>query len=623
VRLLTACLIALSAFAAQLAPLPPQPPPNPQGLPPRDVVPRAEPTGTAAIRGRVVAADTGSPIRRASVTLISMAPPVALTPPPPPGQGRGAAPETRTVTVNGVAQTVTTSVSVNVSMRPRTMTTDAQGGFEFTGLPAGSYRVMANAGQYSAAYLSGAYGAKRPNTPMIQDQGAAIDLVDGQRFDKATISLQRGGVITGRVTDENGDALARVQVYTMFLMAGSSRPQRTGSTVSTDDLGQFRLFGLQPAEYLVVAEARGPTFVQPNAPPEREEDKIGFMTTYFPGTADEASAQRVRVRAGGETPGVEIRLVSGRLFTISGMVLDSQGRASARTSGQLMKSAVGFSNSYGFSTDEQGRFQMKNIAPGAYRLIVRGRNPGGPEVQADQEMAVMPLAVNSDLEGVTVVTGTGPTITGTIVFEQGPPQLPPGQPSLQIRVSATPGDPQNLGGMPMPQAALVTPDLTFTMKNVFAEVLLRTSAPGQYLKAVTLNGEDITDTPREFKTGDRVTLVMTSRVSTLEGTVTDAKGSPVTDASIVVFSEDKTTWRFNSTKIKRSGVDQAGHFRVMGVLPGRYFAIAVPRDRMAISTLNQDTAFFEQLSKEATTLVVGEDEQRQVDLRLAAPAGGG
>ena len=621
-RLLTTCLIVLSAFVAQLPPPPPPVPPNPQGLPPRDVAPRPEPTGTSAIRGRVVAADSGSPIRRASVTLISMAPPVALTTPPPPAQGRGTATETRTVTVNGVTQNVASSVSMNVSMRPRTMTTDAQGAFEFTGLPAGSYRVMANAGQYSAAYLSGAYGAKRPNTPMTQDQGAPIDLVEGQRFDKATISLQRGGVITGRVTDENGDALARVQVYTMFLLPGATRPQRTGSTVSTDDLGQFRLFGLQPAEYLVVAEARGPTFVQPNAAPEREEDKIGFLTTYFPGTADEASAQRVRVRTGGETPGVEIRLVSGRLFTISGMVLDSQGRASARTNGQLMKSVPGFSNSYGFSTDEQGRFQMKNIAPGAYRLIVRGRNPGGPEAQADQEMAVMPLAVNSDLEGVTVVTGNGPAISGTVVFEQGPPQLSPGQASFQMRVSASPGDPQNFGGLPMPPAALVTPDLTFTMKNVFSEVLLRTNAPGQYLKAVTLNGDDITDTPREFKTGDRVTLVMTSRVSTLEGTVTDAKGAPVTDAGILVFSEDKSTWRFNSTKVKRSSVDQAGHFRLIGVLPGRYFAIALPRERLAISSINQDTAFFEQLSKEATTLVVGEDEQRQIDLRIAAAGGG-
>jgi len=116
---------------------------------------------------------------------------------------------------------------------------------------------------------------------------------------------------------------------------------------------------------------------------------------------------------------------------------------------------------------------------------------------------------------------------------------------------------------------------------------------------------------------------MTSRVSTLEGTVTDSKGAPSTDAGIIVFPEDKSSWRFNSSRIKRSSVDQTGHFRLTGVLPGRYFAIALPRDRMAISSINQDAAFFEQLAKEATTLVVGEDEQRQVDLRIAAGGDGG
>jgi hypothetical protein len=43
---------------------------------------------------------------------------------------------------------------------------------------------------------------------------------------------------------------------------------------------------------------------------------------------------------------------------------------------------------------------------------------------------------------------------------------------------------------------------------------------------------------------------------------------------------------------------------------------------MAVSALNQDSAYFEQLSKEATTIVVGEDEQRQVDLRVATGSGG-
>jgi protocatechuate 3,4-dioxygenase beta subunit len=525
--------------------------------------------------------------------------------------------------VNGVPRTITSSVSgmINIA-RPRSATTDSQGAFEFTALPAGSYRLFASAGQYSAAYLGMAYGAKRPNSPMSPDSGVPIELADGQRFDKATIALPRGAVITGRVTDDGGDAMARVQVYTMYMPSGSSRAQRSGGGAQTDDLGQFRLYGLAPGDYIVAAEARGPTFVQPNAPQETEEDKIGFLTTYFPAAADEGSAQRVRARAGGETPGVEIRMITGRLFRISGIVTDSQGRTSSRTSGSLVRGNSGSLSSYGFSTDEQGRFQMRNIPPGSYRLVVRGRSlgpPGEGTPNEPLEVASMPLTVASDLEGLLVTTAPGATIVGQVTFEQGPPEQ---SGPLQLRVSANPADFQNMGGLPTPQPALVSPDFTFTLKGMTGEFLLRLGGPNLYLKAVLLGAEDITDTPREFKNGDRVTMVMTSRASSLEGTVTDAKGSPVSEAAIMVFSEDKAAWRNNSLRTKRSGPDQTGHYRVSGLLPGRYYIIAVPRERLSMSAFNQDAAFFEQLAKDATTVVVGEDEQRQVDLKMAVDSGG-
>jgi protocatechuate 3,4-dioxygenase beta subunit len=618
--LLLATALATPCVAGQIPPPPPVPRPNPQAMPPRDPVQRPEPVGTGVIRGRVVAADSGNPIRRATVN-ISVAPPAVPTTPPP-GTAAGTPPRVVTQTViNGVPTTTSMPLA---AIRNRTATTDAQGNFEFTGLPAGSYRLFANAGQYSAAYLASTYGAKRPPTPISQDSGTPIDLADGQKFEKALISLSRGAVITGRITDDNGEPMARVQVYTMYVPPGSTRAQRTGGNAQSDDLGHFRMFGLQSGEYIVAAEARGPTFAQPNAPPEREEDKIGFLTTYFPGTPDEGAAQRVRVRAGGETPGVEIRMVSGRLFTLSGIITDSQGRASARMSGSLMRTAGGNMSSFGFSTDEAGRFQMRNVPPGNYRLLVRGR-PTGPDTGNDPgEMAALPLAVNSDLEGIIVTTSPGAAISGQVVFEQGPPQLAPGQASLQMRVNATPGDPMGMMGMPTPQPAVVAPDLSFQMKGFMpGEFLLRATGPNQVIKAVMVGAEDVTDTPREFKQGDRVTIVMTSRASIVEGNVTDEKGAPVTDAGILIFSDDKGSWRSNSVRTKRGGTDSNGHFRIMGLLPGRYYAIAAPRERMNISSMNQDAAYFEQLAKEATTLVVGEDETRQVDLKLVPMASGG
>ena len=641
--LLSALLLAGLDRPAGAQTTPPPPParpaaPAPQAGQPRDPGrrPPPEPVGTGVIRGMVVAADTGTPIRRATVSLVPMQPPMPQTGSAAgatggPGGGRGGVTtvtNTQTVMINGLPTTmsVSSAMQMQTALRPKTATTDAQGAFAFTALPAGTYRLMANPGQYSAQYLSMSFGGKKSNGPFSADIGQPIQLGDGQAFEKAMIALPRGSVITGRVTDEMGESLARVQVYTLFYPQGSSRGQRSGGGDSTDDLGQFRLYGLTPGDYAVVAEARPNTFVQPNAPPESEEDRVGFMTSFYPGAADEAGAQRVRVRAGGEAPGIEIRVVSGRLFRVSGTVTDSKGQA-GRVSGSLSKGmGNGAQSSFGFSTDEQGRFQMKNIPPGNYRLGVRQnqngpRNPDGSPTDPG-EFASLPLAVDGDLENLLVITNAGVTITGRIVFEHGPPDLPPNQTPQPIRVTATVGNPMdNMGmGIPMPQPAIASPDLTFTMKGLMGELLLRASASMQFLKSVTVNGADITDTPREFKAGDKVTITLSSRASTVEGNVTDAGGKPVTDAGLILFSDDKASWRSNSIKTRRANVDSTGHYRFMGLLPGRYFAIAVPRDRLNVGQL--DAAFFEELVKDATSLVVGDDEQRQVDLKLVPGSGG-
>ena len=621
-RVLPLVLLALVAAAPRQAPPPPPPPPPPSAQPPRDTAPRAEPTGTAVIRGRVVAADTGLPIRQANVNLTWM-PAVTIG-----ANVSGGVVSGTLVSADVMIGVVTRTLAQQgrdrgsaapITIRPRSTRTDDQGNFEFKALPAGNYRIYASTGQYSAQYLALSYGARRTNA----DPGLPIQLSDGQTFDKATIALPRGAVIVGRVTDDGGEPMARVQVYGLWFPPGRTRGQRNSGGAQTDDLGQFRLFGLQAGEYAVVAEARMPTYVNPNTiSPDAEEDRSGFLTTFYAGTPDEGAAQHVRTRAGVETTGIDIRMSKGRLYCISGTVLDSQGNAAARANGQLARKSATMGMGMGMvmsgvMTDEQGRFQMQNLAPGNYRLVVRQRplnfGPNGPE--GDQgEMAQIPITVaGADLENLMIVTSPGVTLTGHVEFEQAPPE----RPITQMRVNAVP-DEQDFWMFGPAPSATVQKDRTFKLQGLSGDYLIRGGGlpPTYYVKAVLVGGVDVTEIPREFKAQDHVTLLVSSRGPTLEGTVTDAKGTPTSDAGIIVFPEDKASWRGSSTRVRRSSPDAQGHYRISPVHPGRYFILAVPRERLNTFPGIDYVAFYDELSKDATTLVVNEDETRAVDLKL-------
>ena len=116
---------------------------QPPQTPPRDTSQTAK-TGTATLRGHVVAADTGQPLRKAQVR-------------------------------DHRAQTCA---------RTGMTTTDGDGKYEFKELPAGRYNVSASKG----SYVSLQYGQQRPFEP-----GKPLEILDRQRVEKIDFALPHGG----------------------------------------------------------------------------------------------------------------------------------------------------------------------------------------------------------------------------------------------------------------------------------------------------------------------------------------------------------------------------------------------------------------------------------------------
>ncbi len=117
--------------------------------------------------------------------------------------------------------------------------TDDQGLFAFVGLEAGTYALSAS----KPAYLKAEYGATRPG-----GSGTPIKLNAGQQNTGLTVRLARGAVITGVVTDVDGQPAPNLSVSA----SSAERGTASGAAASiTDDRGIYRIFGLPPGDFTV------------------------------------------------------------------------------------------------------------------------------------------------------------------------------------------------------------------------------------------------------------------------------------------------------------------------------------------------------------------------------------
>jgi len=128
-------------------------------------------------------------------------------------------------------------------------TSDASGHYVVTGIEPGTYRVNVN----HTGYLGMAYNARRPDGP-----GTPLDLGRAQKMTGVDFRLTPHGVITGKITDEDGDPLENVQIQIMHYVYNQGRKQlQQYGGAGTNDLGEYRISGVTPGKYYLCAMYRG------------------------------------------------------------------------------------------------------------------------------------------------------------------------------------------------------------------------------------------------------------------------------------------------------------------------------------------------------------------------------
>lgn len=257
--------------------------------------------------------------------------------------------------------------------------TDGEGRFKFPPLARAIYTLIGHRDGYS-------------------DRAYTVELSDFDDPKELPIELYAQGVVTGTVTNRQSEPLERAQIEAVNVR--SAGPAAHAISCETNDLGEFRLSGLDPGIYRIRATYRegGPDLVK--------STPMLLASAYFGGVEKPAE---IAVKAGALIPNVNFVLnpvhpaaIRGTLQTASGPM---NGHVSLWIQGQ-----AGEGGHNGFGQD--GRFQIADVAPGVYIISAEtGYNSEG--LFGSTTVTVRDI----DVDGVNIQLHLKPKLDGQILVK--------------------------------------------------------------------------------------------------------------------------------------------------------------------------------------------------------------
>ncbi|MEP7273380.1 MAG: carboxypeptidase-like regulatory domain-containing protein, partial [Acidobacteriota bacterium] len=279
----------------------------------------------------------------------------------------------------------------------RTAITDAEGQFSFSGLAPSAYRLFAYQGGY------------------VVDASGGMDRVT-RIGDIMTLTLTRGGVITGRVTNATGAPVVAIPVSASRIKDSEGRATQSsgsvGSSRQTDDRGIYRLYGLPAGTYHVIANPI---------------NSMGSATAYdfdaptFHPSSNRETAAEVNVQQGVEATAIDIRYRDARGSVISG-IIEGGPEATSTNFGISVRAfspggAAIVGSSYGSLVNGVRTFSMDGVPDGGYDLIAQG---SVFNATLDEVFGGAPRRVTvrgADVSGVRLVITPRASIAGKVALE--------------------------------------------------------------------------------------------------------------------------------------------------------------------------------------------------------------
>ena len=577
----------------------------------QDDKPPEKPKGESIISGRVIYADTGRPVRRASVML-----------------------------------------STELDRSPsRTTPTNARGEFRFNEVVAGSYFVVADmpgiVSPLSAFSITelGVGGSHYAEYTRVT--------VDGKNASRCEIKVVRAGTIKGTITYDDKEPVVNARVI-VYRRGGDTLAPFFLPRVVTNDRGMYRLDGLPEGEYFV-GLANGETAAASESGNAREV--AGLTNAFYPGVRSLAEAKAIQVHEGSEVSDISFTLNEDDLHEISGIVkwrgsddpIAEGGLSLRRKDG--VNADVSLPDFMRLASDseddeflfgmlpflmmsmpatqevkEKGEWTFKDVPPGTYiaTAFAQLRRPPDsgekkeldpsqpPPLTEDPRFVTRQVELTvdrEDLKNVTIELSDGGRILGVVVGEDSSLM-----PSVAISVNQKGVDSFMLN---MPRSS--ERDGTFMIDAVPAgEIFIDAEIPrrsGFYLKSITLGGQDLMREPLRMEEGAEVSgirVTLDSGLATVTGRAQSSEsGAPAGGAEVLLVPSDPALWHLQSLHFFKT-TDANGAFR-LECPPGDYLLFSWDsRNRPA----QRVESYVRSHAANARRITLQSKEEKQIELTI-------
>ena len=495
---------------------------------------------------------------------------------------------------------------------------DTSGHFIFQNVEPGSYRLMAQ----RQGFFSDA--SKREYQPVIE-------VTAGEHVKNMPVRLMPAAIVSGEVLDEYNDPVPDVEIRLLAIQMklGQMYLNVAGKTI-TDDRGQYRVPGLHPGKYYVVAEYKPNNAAlealksmiaekllerrQVNAssqnevlhldsPQESGESAYTYAPLFYPATSDFQQAQAIRLNPGDEMA-ANFLLISAPVVSIRGRVIN--GLTGGPPAGA---SVAAFWTTYmqgegmpAQVSPEDGTFEIRGLAPGSYTLRA-GFTQDKQDFEGEQTVEVG----NEGAQNVQIAALPDFSAAGHVTIA-GTPDHPPRKVLIEFAGN---------GLMPRVRASASFPEFKFEAqlrpdRRYYARAL---NLPDDYyLKSVAISGHEMSpDDVLVSGTRGDLEITVSAAGAQVDGVLYDSKGDP-TRGSVLLAPDLADPGPPELFRRKSAGSD--GKFSFRGVPPGSYRLLAM--ESLELDDQVTDPDFARKVAGRGDLISVVEGGKYIVSLRLAA-----